>query len=807
MVQGHNWRQRLRVWLSTFRWNWVFYAFTALAILLAIYTLVTFALQDFQVGQTLRLSIVWAILGMGWATSGIVGNILTIRATRSIGSVPKRDFLRPNLTPMDSVVDRKSETIALVDAVKIHQVTNVHGRKGSGKSHFLSFVADMANGHRDMDESHAALKGLKRYSVVYIDLSEALGFDDAVTQIFRSSFPDQPASWMQFTKIVDAAFKANPVILIVDNVNAPGIWGPLGQALYRYLSRRPADRIVLGSIQPVKFYNLSVQSMLFGSLDSKAISELAAANGITLSTEDVNHVQARSDGLPLFLRLLFAHWDNAEGAPSGTAEGIRHLLGDAIVPRLSEASVDLLMSIALLSVVGAEVDPNDLRGVPVDASREHLDELRDFSLIVWRQRKGRSMVKLHDLVRDAVIEVCTDRLAPIAQALAINAFRGGARSEAAIYWLYAAPNGFDDPDTVELIEDVVLHATNAKEYPLLTTLALLSESRMDVKRAALGNMVLHNALLLARNSALAGAGDYVAAIHDLEAGATPIFRKVGAEEPLTPIEFELAFLHADLTHLQNRYREALDTFSVLRAATETSPLSARKPKAEWMLGHVLRHQGRDLDSALYHFAMAHGFAEEIGDLPTVVAATTGRVTIEVLRRKAGADTCADLEKLETRLGAAHNGRNFLPKVWKSQAQLAFLHGDIIEAQHLIDKAIKKSLENNDRLMFNYHFERAEFTRLDGEYMACVEDYERVLEYGRENGDRNLIANALLGIVEAEVSYGKHLHHRSKADIRASVLQARAIAVEADIQFTVLQAEQTLSRLEGDTIEPARLFLF
>ena len=66
---------------------------------------------------------------------------------------------------------------------------------------------------------------------------------------------------------------------------------------------------------------------------------------------------------------------------------------------------------------------------------------------------------------------------------------------------------------------------------------------------------------------------------------------------------------------------------------------------------------------------------------------------------------------------------------------------------------------------DYYFERGEIHRMSAQYERSVEDYIRVLDYGRDNGDRNLIANAMLGIAEAETSAKRPLHYRDASETR------------------------------------------
>ncbi|MGJ8690793.1 MAG: hypothetical protein ACSHXZ_14885 [Gammaproteobacteria bacterium] len=753
----------------------------------------------------MRLSIVWAILGMAWAATGIVSNVLTIRTASSQTRLSKADLTGPNLTPLDPVVDRTTETENLVQFIEDHQAINLHGRKGSGKSHFLSFVADCSNGHRKIGDKHTSLKNLKNYRAVYVDLSESLGFEDVLKQIFSARFPSQTPSWSLLIDNIDDVFGASPVILILDNVNAEGVWGPIGRALYAYLARRPDDRIVLGSIQAIRFHNLNLEHIEFGAFNTDAIGELARSSGIELNADELATLEGKTDGLALFLRLLFTHWDQNRGVPAGTSASVRLFLVEAILPRLDVESIELLVAIALASVANPEVDVTDLKHLPIDASAHRIQRLRAFSLLVRRERNGRELLKTHDLIRDAVVDLCSEQVEPLAEALSKIAMRRGDDQQAALYSLYCHPKILSSEEKLSLIRRTITNAVRIKAYPLLATLSLIWQSRAAVKEAALNDDELHYALLLGRSNAFAGVGDYQAAITSLNDGSANLFRKLSSGAKLSPVEFELALLHADLIHLQNKYDEALNDLYMLQQHLADHP--DYRAKIEWMIGHVMRHQGINIDEALSQFAKSHSLAVEAGDVSTEIASLTGQCTIQVLRQEDVTALQSALNDIETRISGKASQHAYLPKLWKSQAQIAFNSGNVGQARKLIEQAISRALENNDRLLFNYHFERAEFSRLSGDHTAAIKDYEIVLNFGRENGDRNLIANALLGISEAETSYGNPIFHKSDADMRASILQSRAIAADADIQLTVKQAEMTLTRFETRNGSEARLFLF
>lgn len=755
-----------------------------------------------------RFTIAIALIGLVGTVLTIVNGIVSIRSSKFPSRRPRAALLEPRLASADAFVDRGTETDSLVQAIESHPVANLHGRKGSGKSHFLAFVSDVANGYRKPGTDRSALRRLADYHVLYFDLSDALGFDDIVKRLFLANFPDQTASWEQLTHIIDTSFRRRPVILILDNVNSEGISASLGRAIYYYLAHRPSDRVVLGSIRPISFVNLDVHRLPFDGFDQAAITEFASASRVQLDSGQLEAVRESSDGLPIFLRLLFAHWDHSVKIPPGTADGIRTLLRETIAPRLSEEARQLLVGTALLSILNAEVIGNDLRRVPVSGLEDALEELRTYSLINLRQRSTTRSVKLHDLVRDAVIEVFDAAVGPMARDLADAAEKRGATRESALLWLFAAPDGLDKAETREHVIGAIVAAVDAKDYPFLSSVALIARTRAQVKKIGLGHVRLSDALIFAEASAFTGVGKYEDALASLERLSPVTARKLqAAEGEFSALEFELAYLQANLLHLQNRYDEALVAFGVLRSVTERPDFKPNAARLEFALGHVLRHQARDLDGAIARFQAAEAMAIEAGDLPTELSSVTGRIGTLIYLDLLPENAKDELLAFERRLDGESRHRNYLPKVWKSLSQVDFREGRSAPAFEHINRAIRATLELNDRLLFNYRFERAEFSRLSGSYEDALDDYCFVLECGRANGDRNLIANALLGIVETELSSGHLVFHRSKADMRASILQSRAIALDADILATQQQAEATLGRLEGRHQRQARLVLF
>ena len=432
-------------------WRWSFYFISILLAFLALYTLAVFARSDAGTNQNSWLSIIWALIGISWASTGVISNVINIKASTGIQTINKKRLIGELLPNTTAFVDRGFDSVKLVEAIKDNQVVNLHGRKGSGKSHFLAYVSDIANSHKVAKNDHQILSDLSAFSVVYFDLSESLGFSDVVTKLFSTYMPKSPASWDNFVEAIDSAFRKEPVILILDNINASALWHPLGTAVFRYLGRRTNDKIVLGSIIPVRFNNLPVYFQRFEGFNRNAIVDFAVQTGLSLDNKTISKIETESDGLPLYLNLLFTHWDKELDSHGGISKGLRELIKHSVIPRLSQDGLELLVGISLLSVVTPEVALSSLNRLPVARIEDRLNELVDFSMLTKRPRKDLHFIKLHDLVRDSVLEICDDAVKPIARLLATDTRNRGLENESAIYWMFSDVENTEDRNSIELL--------------------------------------------------------------------------------------------------------------------------------------------------------------------------------------------------------------------------------------------------------------------------------------------------------------------------------------------------------------------
>lgn len=266
----------------------------------------------------------------------------------------------------------------------------------------------------------------------------------------------------------------------------------------------------------------------------------------------------------------------------------------------------------------------------------------------------------------------------------------------------------------------------------------------------------------------------------------------------------MRFLQADLAHLRNRYDEAAEMFEELGAWAEVAGQAELRARCVWGHGHVLRHQGRDLERALGLFNEANHAAG--ANLFVRAYSVTGATGIKVYLGSVPSDEEEVLATIEHEIASTSSHDAYMLEVWKSQAQVAWHRGERNRAFEIVEAATARALALNDRLLYNLYFEHAEFARLSGDLLEARDGYRRVLEFGKGNRDRNLVSNAMLGLALVDMSSWEDAPFADSETIRASVIEARATALEADIQITADIATTMAAMLDAPKSSPESLRL-
>lgn len=738
-----------------------------------------------------RLTIVQVIAGVLSATAAILGTVLAVRQSRPSGK-RQSDMMVPKLLPHDRLVNRSPEMHELVGLLRASQVVGCYGPRGAGKSFLLEHLTDIVNGNRA--PSPGQPKPQSMTAALYFDLADAVGFPEAQAQICRSVLGHADSTWEDFVLFVQRSFKRRRVLLVLDNVNSEGLWRQLGEAAYSYCVLRPNDRVVFGSIDKVVLSNLAVKHLEVAGLDLEAATELVTMSGTSISRQELVKLHDDSRGLPLYLRLLAAR---------ETRSGV---LDEELIPDLSPDTRQLLAYMSLIALVDRRISISELRRCPIVNLEEQLaiaeNRTRISSVPAHRERR----FKIHDVVRDAALRRLQPEVESAALFLFERALGQGKLERAALFSMFADPEQIDQGRLDDLLRRVVGDAIKTKNYALLGSLHGRASENARMLRFLSADETRGDLLCFARASELAGLGRYTEAEDELLSSSIVRTRwRQGAEA--TDLQADLRFLQADIAHLLNRYDEAALMFEELGIWAVAHERPSLEALCVWGHGHVLRHQGRDLDRALELFDRAAGLATTPADLFARAHSICNANGVKILMNAVPDDQEEQLAAVEDEIATgSHHG--YLLEVWKTQAQLAWWRGRGHQAGAIVDAAIEHALELNDRLLYNLYFERGEFQRLGGEPVAALADYRAVLAFGEGNRDRNLVTNALLGLVLSEIACGRWLHHGSAHAARASVLRARQVALDADIRISVRTAELVTGMLDDPALpsDGVRLFL-
>lgn len=714
---------------------------------------------------------------------GIAAGVVGLRERRK-GPLRPLAISSPRLKSTQLLVDRDEQVAEVVQRIEQFEVVNCHGPRGSGKSYMLQYLTDVVNGHRKPNASHTWPQDAS--AALYFDLSDAIGFEGLEEEVCRAAFGDQ-GTWRQFIDYVQREYRGQATLLVLDNVNSPSLWTPLGSATFQYLQDRPGDLVVLGSIEPLRFDNLDIGEVNIGGLAFDAFVELAKLEGLSLDERHIVELHDQWGGLPYY------------AGPRGT----RHA---ALTERveLEAGTKRLLAYAALLAIVTRRIPRGVLEHCPISEFGTHLRRAIDEKLLVPTADGG--SLTMHDIARDDTLRLFDSEVSEAASMLFERYRQRGEASSAAIFAMFCDPQRVGEENFDAVMEPVIRAAMDSRNYGLLESLHEKSRSNERLLEFLFKDRARSDLFSMGRVVQLAGLGHYDAAEEELL--GTSITASRDWSTSASTLQLELRYQQLDIAHLLNRYEEASNGFKELARIGELADDRELHARCVWAQAHVLRHQGRDLDLAMTLFDRAEDLAEQLDLLSVKSLSVTGASMIKVFRESVPDDEEKRLEDLEQAVAARHAHDGHMLGIWTALAQVDWIRGRKEKAMERVVDAIQKARSLNDRLLYDLLFERAEFLRLTGDSAGALEDYDRAFRFGMGNHDRNLISISLLGLVLADLALGCWEYHSSKLEARGSALRARNIAMEADIQVTKQLAEAVVAKLDGALVElPTRLINF
>lgn len=717
------------------------------------------------------------------AVIGIGSGIVTIRGSGGRPPTPI-DVCSPKLRSGRRVVNRAQQVANLTEKLEEHEVVNCHGPRGAGKSFVLQYLTDVVNGHRQPNPGHTWPPNLS--AALYFDLADATGFGGIESQVCRASF-GQDGSWGQFIGYVNERH-TGPVLIVLDNVNSPSLWKPVGKAVGEYLVARDHDKLLLGSIDRLHLDNEVVGTVDIGGLDVAAFTELVHIEGLPLQEPEIIDLHTQWDGLPYYAGPRGAH-HAALAERVELATGTRRLGAYA----------------ALLAVTVRRIPLAELRRCPIANFDNHLEDAVG-ELLVEPTAEGRFLT-MHDIAREEALAQFQPEVTEAAAILFERAEQRGEGSKAAVFAMFSDPRQLGAGRFDEVLPTAVKDAVEARDYAFLETLHERARANERVLEFLAQNRERSDLFSYGRAAQLAGLGSYEEAEEEILETSVATIRD-GTGGAASELQLELKYLQNDIAHLLNRYEESAIGFEGLAEDARANGNEELRARCTWAQAHVLRHQGRELERALGLFEQAEGLAEDLSMLSVKSLSITGASMIKVFFESVPDDEEERLEDLEREIASAQSHDGHMLGIWKALAQVDWVRGRREPAMKRIEDTIEKAQATNDRLLYDLLFERAEFLRLSGDGLAALKDYDRAYRFGTGNRDRNMTSIALLGLVLADISLNRWEHHSSQMEARGSALHARNIAAEADIQVTKRLAENVVAKLDGAMVElPTRLINF
>ena len=432
--------------------------------------------------------------------------LLLARWPRSGVSERRPNLISRHLLPDEELVDRVDDMQGLVEQIDRAHVVNCYGQRGSGKSFLLGHLTDVVNGYRARGSGRAPRRVT---AALYFDLADATGFQEVQGQLLLATLGRRDGAWADFIGYVEQEFADRPILLILDNMNAPGLWPALGKAAYEYRARRPSDKLVLGSIEPVALINLEVRHVELRGLDATATEQLVVARGGQLSAVEVEELHAEYSGLPLYTCLMAARSADSSTGPS--IREVENVLDPQFLRDLPPETRRLLSYSSLMALVSRQVTVARLEACPLADIELELESACRLSLMTRLPEGAGRALKIHDIVRDAVLHALAPEVDEAASFLFERALCNGERVDAALFAIFAEPERTGAKQFDEVLGPVIHSAVISRNHALLTSVHERASQSRRMREFIARDRDRADLFAYGRASELAGLGKYVAA--------------------------------------------------------------------------------------------------------------------------------------------------------------------------------------------------------------------------------------------------------------------------------------------------------
>lgn len=627
------------------------------------------------------------------------------------------------------------------------KVINIYGKRGIGKSAFLRFFCDFTNHKLNRANRKQRNNGKKirciRGRAIYIHLT-GTGVDSIDDQI-ASQIVGAGDTLTEIAKHLPQKIRFGKILIVIDNVNNIGLSKDIEAIIDTFLAYSQRYCVIIGSIEKHPFLNIANQELIkyielpvFGEKD---LFDFARKNAKGVQPSYLSKVLDFSDGLPVFIWLLLSNDVDILSDITFDWQRMNRYLG-RIIDELDDPLHTLALYIGFLSITNSILDVYLLKDIGVYLPPNCFEKLENYALIEYDPEN--ETVKMHELYRNYIC-----RYLGSAKSIVTTIYeyycRTGSVFEQAYYLLML---DIDASDRTIFI--AVKQAIDRENYAFLI---MLGEhyKRMYGWHHSTSNMSEEMFLIIVRGyvEGLIGVGNYPAAQEVIDKC------KISTRSPKSDIQFLFSLTIAQLYHLQNQYDLAIASYEVLLIQTQANDkFNKYEPKCLWGIAHSLRHEGKDLGSAIMYYDQAIETATRLKRKSEIIKSMQEKLTILLCRnqveeaRLLHKKLCLQIKELPkdgyvaTRLSFLKTEVTYMRAIGDKNASLQY---------RLLLKVYNSYKEQRKRLQYNINFLFGEYYRKKGNITLAQENYTTALIFSRKNHDRNLetlsqIALALCGIM-------------------------------------------------------------
>lgn len=651
-------------------------------------------------------------------------------------------------------IDRKATLCEVSNAIrKKNLVVNIFGKRGVGKSNFLRFYCD-ANNHKLKKRDRKILRKqfsnsseyksifLHRSKTFYIEISGYQSRNDLNNQISEIVTGKSNFSNIEVAEKLRKAFVFyKRIIIIIDNVNTPGLEKELENIIKLFFSVSPKFYFVIGSIKElnlVGLLNISHKNIELSNFEEDDVREFMSHNYPQINCNILADILKISEGLPILVN-LYLKGIKENGVCNSNIPVKKYV--HEIVTNLSDNELELTQVIALLSITKASIPIELLNYIISDYKVSDIVALEDNALIEYHPIKRE--IKMHEIFRDIINSSYIIQEQKYILKLFKYFKENSTEYESAYYAILV-----EDIKTKDLIIPTIEKAILSENYSFLLLFGehIKNIFGLQTKIGNVSNETFYT-ILLGYLEGLIGIGDYPAAKEIIDKCALTI------RENSTLTQLKLSLVIANLYHLQNQYQEAIASYELLineiNHAEDRNVMCKYEATCLWGIAHSYRHEGLNYALAELYYREAIETAKTTNQRSIMLKCYFELVTIYILQNKQDA---ASLEldvinKIFTELPTDQYvyTRIAYNKICARYMRV-FNSDSTVDDLELLQVVLKEYELQKKRLQYNTFFDIGEYYRHQSEYERAIENYSISLNFSRKNHDKNLDTMSRLGLI-------------------------------------------------------------